>query len=214
MGKTYDMLEAARRAMASGVDVVAGYIEPHTYPETLALLEGLERLPVKTGSHQGCKCREFDQDVALRRHPQLILVDELAYTNAAGSRHVKRYRDVQELLRAGINVFTTVNVQHLESLNDKVAAITGVSVAERIPDSVFDSADQVELVDLEPADLMERLQEKKVCRPRRATRAMGAFSLARTWHLSGGLFCGEQRTGWTRFLGSEAEKNRRRGSTF
>ena len=175
VGKTYAMLEAARRAKASGVDVVAGYIEPHTRPETMALLEGLERLPVRKIPYKGTELREFDLDAALARKPQLILVDELAHTNAEGSRHVKRYQDVQELLRAGIDVYTTVNVQHLESLNDKVAAITGVAVSERIPDSVFDSADQVELVDLEPADLRERLQEGKIYRPRQAARALGHF---------------------------------------
>ena len=162
VGKTYAMLEAAHRAKAAGVDVVAGYIEPHTRPETQALLEGLEQLPARVISDTGET--EFDLDAALARHPQLILVDELAHTNTRGCRHVKRYQDVQELLRAGMNVYTTVNVQHLESLNDKVAAITGVSVAERIPDSVFDSADQVELVDLEPTDLLERLREGKVYR--------------------------------------------------
>ena len=176
VGKTYAMLEAARRAKAAGVDVVAGYIEPHTQPETMALLDGLEQLPVKTVPHRGTARREFDLDAALARHPQLLLLDELAHTNAEGCRHVKRYQDVQELLRAGIDVYTTVNVQHLESLNDKVAAITGVSVAERIPDSVFDSADQVELVDLEPADLLERLRAGKVCRPR---QALGNFFTAK-----------------------------------
>ena len=176
VGKTYAMLEAARRAKAAGVDVVAGYIEPHTQPETMALLDGLEQLPVKTVPHRGAARREFDLDAALARHPQLLLLDELAHTNAEGCRHVKRYQDVQELLRAGIDVYTTVNVQHLESLNDKVAAITGVSVAERIPDSVFDSADQVELVDLEPADLLERLRAGKVCRPR---QALGNFFTAK-----------------------------------
>ena len=172
VGKTYAMLEAAHRAKAAGVDVVAGYIEPHTQPETQALLDGLELLPAKTIPYKGMELREFDLDAALERHPQLILVDELAHTNAEGSRHVKRYQDVQELLRAGIDVYTTVNVQHLESLNDKVAAITGVSVTERIPDSVFDSADQVELVDLEPADLLERLRAGKT---RQAGQAKGNF---------------------------------------
>lgn len=161
VGKTYAMLESAHRAKAAGVDVVAGYIEPHTQPETRALLDGLELLPPKIIPYKEMELREFDLDAALERHPQLILVDELAHTNAEGSRHVKRYQDVQELLRAGIDVYTTVNVQHLESLNDKVAAITGMSVTERIPDSVFDSADQVELVDLEPADLLERLRVGK-----------------------------------------------------
>lgn len=175
VGKTYAMLEAARRAKASGVDVVAGYVEPHTRPETMALLEGLEQLPPRNVLHKGIELREFDLDAALERHPQLILVDELAHTNAEGCRHVKRYQDVQELLRAGINVYTTVNVQHLESLNDKVAAITGVAVAERIPDSVFDSAAQVELVDLEPADLLERLREGKIDRQPQANQTMGNF---------------------------------------
>lgn len=168
VGKTYAMLEAARRAKASGVEVAVGYIEPHTRPETTALLEGLEQLPPKTIPSKDTEPREFDLDTALKRRPQLLLVDGLAHANAEGCRHVKRYQDVQELLRSGINVYTTVNVQDLESLNDKVAAITGVSVAERIPDSVFDSADQVELVDLEPADLLERLREGKIYRPRQA----------------------------------------------
>ena len=175
VGKTYAMLEAAHRAKEAGVDVVAGYIEPHTRPETTALLDGLEQLPAKIIPYKGMELREFDLDAALKRRPQLILVDELAHTNAGGSRHVKRYQDVQELLRAGIDVYTTVNVQHLESLNDKVAAITGTGVAERIPDSVFDSADQVELVDLEPADLLERLQEGKIRRPGQAPRSAEDF---------------------------------------
>lgn len=175
VGKTYAMLEAAHRAKEAGVDVVAGYIEPHTRPETMALLAGLEQLPVKTIPYKEIERMEFDLDAALARKPQLILVDELAHTNAEGCRHVKRYQDVQELLRAGIDVYTTVNVQHLESLNDKVAAITGVTVAERIPDSVFDSADQVELVDLEPADLLDRLRGEKIYRQQQASRAMENF---------------------------------------
>lgn len=175
VGKTYAMLEAAHRAKAAGVDVVAGYIEPHTRPETMALLEGLEQLPVKAVPYKGIDLHEFDLDAALARKPQLLLVDELAHTNAGGCRHVKRYQDIQELLRAGVNVYTTVNVQHLESLNDKVASITGVSVAERVPDSVFDSADQVELVDLEPVDLLERLREGKIYRQRQASQALGNF---------------------------------------
>ncbi len=175
MGKTYAMLEAAHRMAESGVDVVAGYIEPHTRPETLALLDGLELLPKKAIPYKGIELREFDLDAALKRRPRLILVDELAHTNAPGCRHMKRYQDVQELLRAGISVYTTVNVQHLESLNDVVASITGVTVAERIPDSVFDSADQVEVVDLEPADLLERLRQGKIYREAQAAQAMGHF---------------------------------------
>lgn len=175
VGKTYAMLEAARRARDAGVDVVAGYIEPHTRPETMALLEGLEQLPAKAVPYKGITLREFDLDAALARHPQLILVDELAHTNAPGSRHAKRYQDVQELLRSGISVYTTVNVQHLESLNDVVASITGVTVAERVPDRVFDAADQVEVVDLEPADLLERLREGKIYRERQASQALSHF---------------------------------------
>lgn len=175
VGKTYAMLEAARRVKASGVDVVAGYIEPHTRPETMALLDGLEQIPPRTISYEGIKLREFDLDGALRRRPRLLLVDELAHTNAPGCRHAKRYQDVQELLRAGINVYTNVNVQHLESLNDVVASITGITVAERIPDSVFDSADQVEVMDLEPDDLLERLRAGKIYRTAQAAQAMGHF---------------------------------------
>ncbi len=168
------MLEAAHRAKA-GLDVVAGYIEPHTRPETLALLDGLEQLPTKGVPYKGIELHEFDLDGALARKPQLILVDELAHTNAPGCRHAKRYQDVQELLRAGISVYTTVNVQHLESLNDVVASITGITVAERIPDSVFDSADQVEVTDLEPADLLERLRAGKIYRGPQAAQAIGHF---------------------------------------
>ena len=175
VGKTYAMLEAAHHAKEMGVDVVAGYIEPHIRPETLALLDGLEQLPNKEIPYKNITLREFDLDGALARKPQLILVDELAHTNAAGSRHRKRYHDIQELLRAGINVYTTVNVQHLESLNDVVASITGIAVAERLPDRIFDRADQVEVVDIEPADLLERLKEGKIYRPNQAARAMDHF---------------------------------------
>ena len=175
VGKTYAMLEAAHRAKEAGLDVVAGYIEPHTRPETMALLEGLEQLPQKEVAYHNITLKEFDLDGALARHPQLVLVDELAHTNAEGCRHMKRYQDVQELLRAGINVYTTVNVQHLESINDVVASITGVTVAERVPDSVFDAADQVEVVDIEPADLLERLREGKIYRQRQASQAMDNF---------------------------------------
>lgn len=134
VGKTYAMLEAAHQAQKEGIDVVAGYIEPHARPDTLALLEGLETLPPAAINYRGIRLREFDLDLALQRKPQLILVDELAHTNARGSRHTKRYQDVEELLRAGIHVYTTVNVQHLESLHDLVSSITGIEVSERIPD--------------------------------------------------------------------------------
>lgn len=175
VGKTYAMLQAAHQAKARGIDVVAGYIEPHARPQTAALLCGLEQLPVKQIRHGEIMLREFDIDGALRRKPQLILVDELAHTNAGDSRHNKRYQDVQELLNAGIDVYTTVNVQHIESLNDTVASITGISVRERIPDSVFDQADQVELVDIEPAELLERLASGQIYREEQVQRASVNF---------------------------------------
>ena len=136
------MLQAAHQAKERGIDVVAGYIEPHARPQTAALLDGLEQLPVKQIDYGGMTLCEFDIDAALKRNPQLILVDEFAHTNIESSRHTKRYQDVQELLNAGIDVYTTVNVQHIESINDTVASITGILVRERIPDSAFDQADQ------------------------------------------------------------------------
>lgn len=175
VGKTYAMLQAAHQAKERGVDVVSGYIEPHARPQTIALLDGLEQLPVTQVYYGGITLREFDIDGALKRKPQLILVDELAHTNAEGSRHTKRYQDVQELLNAGIDVYTTVNVQHIESLNDTVASITGVLVRERIPDSVFDQADQVELVDIEPAELLERMASGNIYREDQAQRAAVNF---------------------------------------
>ena len=175
VGKTYAMLQAAHQAKERGIDVVAGYIEPHARPQTMALLDGLERLPVKQVAYEGMTLREFDIDAALKRNPQLILVDELAHTNAESSRHTKRYQDVQELLNTGIDVYTTVNVQHIESLNDTVASITGILVRERIPDSTFDQADQVELVDIEPAELLERLASGNVYREDQAQRATVNF---------------------------------------
>lgn len=175
VGKTYAMLEAAHIAKQQGIDVVAGYIEPHMRPETLALLDGLEQLPVQNIPYGEIMLREFDLDAALQRKPQLILVDELAHTNVAKCRNEKRYQDVVELLQAGINVYTTINVQHIESLNDIVAAITQITVRERIPDSVFDGADQVEIVDIEPQDLMERLRNGKIYQEQQAQRAMSNF---------------------------------------
>ena len=175
VGKTYAMLEAAHEELAKGTDVVAGYIEPHARPDTAALVQGLEVLPTLTITYKDITLHEFDIDGALRRKPQLILVDELAHTNAKGCRHEKRYQDIQELLQAGIDVYTTVNVQHLESLNDIVASITQVTVRERIPDSVFDNADQVELVDIEPADLEKRLHDGKIYQAKQAKSALKNF---------------------------------------
>ncbi len=164
VGKTCAMLSDARDAKKDGVDVVAGYIEPHARPETTALLEGLEVLPSLEIDYKGVRLRELDLDRSLSRKPELILVDELAHTNAEGCRHKKRYQDVEELLQAGLDVYTTINVQHIESLNDIVESITGIHVRERIPDSVFDSADQIEVVDIDPDDLIDRLNKGKIYR--------------------------------------------------
>ncbi len=175
VGKTYAMLEAARDEAAAGRDVLAGYIEPHDRPETMALLSGLEVLPPKWIKYKGIELREFDLDGVLIRRPGLVLVDELAHTNVEGCRHRKRWQDVVELLEAGIDVYTTVNVQHLESLHDIVASITHVRVNERIPDRIFDQADQVELVDISPEELQKRLEEGKIYRKEQAGRAAANF---------------------------------------
>jgi two-component system sensor histidine kinase KdpD len=169
------MLEAAREKRADGVDVAVGYVEPHGRPETEALLVGLEMLPPRLVEYRGAMLRELDLDGALARRPALILVDELAHTNAPGSRHAKRWQDVLELLDAGIDVYSTVNVQHVESLNDVVAKITGVIVRETIPDSVLDRADEVELIDLPADDLLERFREGKVYVPDQAEEALRSF---------------------------------------
>ncbi|WP_379152514.1 DUF4118 domain-containing protein [Paenibacillus sp. sgz5001063] len=161
-GKTCAMLNAAREEQKDGIDVVAGIIENRDRPETEALLDGLERIPTIQISREGTVFQEFDLDRAIQRQPELILLDELAHSNPAGSRHKKRYQDMEELLRAGIDVYTTVNVQHIESLYDIVASVTGHTVPERIPDRIFESADQVELVDIEPDDLIERLNRGKI----------------------------------------------------
>lgn len=175
VGKTYAMLKAAHTAKRQGIDVVVGYVEPHARPQTTALLNGLERISPLSAEHKGICLNEFDLDAAMGRKPQLILVDELAHTNGESCRHAKRYQDILELLKAGINVYTTVNVQHIESLNDIVASITGVMVRERIPDKVFDDADQVELVDIEPGELIERLNAGKIYKGVQAKKALGNF---------------------------------------
>lgn len=174
-GKTYAMLEAAHEAKKHQVDVVAGYIEPHARPDTQAMAEGLEEIPPLMVDYKEIQLREFNLDAALERKPKLILVDELAHTNVRGSRNEKRYQDVRELLRAGINVYTTMNIQHLESLNDLVGNITNIEVKERVPDSVFDQADQVEVIDIEPEDLIERMKEGKIYDPVQAERALENF---------------------------------------
>jgi two-component system sensor histidine kinase KdpD len=175
VGKTYTMLEAARALKDEGIDVVVGWVETHGRQETEALLGGLELLPRRQLSYRGTRLEEFDLDLALERRPTLIVVDELAHTNAPGSRHAKRYRDVEELLASGIDVYTTLNVQHLETLNDVVAQVTGVTVRETIPDAVLDRADEIELVDLPAEELRKRLAEGKVYMPEAAGRAAENF---------------------------------------
>jgi two-component system sensor histidine kinase KdpD len=175
VGKTFAMLEAAQRQAAAGVDVVAGYVETHGRPETDALLEGLEVLQALEVEYRGIKLRELDLDGALARHPDIVLVDELAHTNAPGLRHTKRWQDVEELLTAGVSVYTTLNVQHLESLNDIMREVVGVQVRETVPDGIFDEADSVEVVDLPPGELMQRLKQGKIYIPAQATRAMDNF---------------------------------------
>ena len=175
VGKTYTMLEAARKVRAAGVDVVVGLIETHGRGETAALLADLEVLPRRHHEHRDTQLEEFDLDAALARRPALLLVDELAHTNAPGARHPKRWQDVLELLDAGMHVHTTLNVQHLESLNDVVAQITWVRVRETVPDAVFERADEVELVDLPPDALLERLREGKVYLPDQAAYAASSF---------------------------------------
>jgi len=175
VGKTYAMLEAARQKRTEGVDIVVGLVETHGRRETEALLEGLEVLPRSNVEYRGRALREFDLDAALRRKPAIILVDELAHTNAPGSRHKKRWQDVYELLGAGISVYTTMNVQHLESLNDVVSQITGINVRETVPDFLLDRADEIELIDLPPDDLLQRLREGKVYMPEQAAAAIENF---------------------------------------
>lgn len=175
VGKTYAMLQAAHEKRAEGVDVVIGWVETHGRAETEALVHGLERVPPRAIDYRGTLVHEFDLDAALVRRPQLILMDELAHTNADGSRHPKRWQDVEELLGAGIDVYTTVNVQHLESLNDVVAQITGVIVRETVPDRVIEQANEIELIDLSPDDLLQRLKEGKVYVPQQAAHAARNF---------------------------------------
>lgn len=175
VGKTCAMLDAAHELLKEGVDLVSGYIEPHARPETSKREEGLEKVPPLLVPYKGIDLRELDLDAVLRRKPQLVLVDELAHTNAAGMRHRKRYEDIEEILDAGIDVYTTVNIQHLESLNDIVGSITGIHVRERVPDKIFDSADQVKLVDIEPDILIERLKEGKIYKAVQAERALQNF---------------------------------------
>ena len=175
VGKTYAMLQAAHVARDAGQDVVIGWVETHRRAETAALAEGFERLPPREVEHRGVRLVEFDIDAALARKPALLLLDELAHTNAPGARHPKRWQDARELIEAGVDVWTTLNVQHLESVNDLVERITGVIVRETLPDRLLDEADEVEIVDLPTEDLLKRLAEGKVYLPDQAARAVAQF---------------------------------------
>lgn len=175
VGKTYTMLEEAQALKKSGIDVVIGLVETHHRAETEALMQGIESVPLRRIEYGGIALEEMDIDGILARHPAVVLVDELAHTNAPGSRHEKRYQDVEELLAAGISVYTTLNIQHLESLNDTIAQITGVHVQETVPDTILAIADDIELIDLPPETLLQRLREGKVYIPEKAAQAMQKF---------------------------------------
>ncbi|HET8845534.1 MAG TPA: universal stress protein, partial [Ktedonobacteraceae bacterium] len=175
VGKTYAMLNEGHRRKERGTDVVAGYVEAHKRPQTLAQLRDLEIVPRKKIPYRGILLEEMDTDAIIARHPQVALVDELAHTNVAGSRHPKRYQDVEELLNAGIDVVTTLNVQHLESLNDLIASITGVQVRETLPDSILDKADEVELIDIAPYSLRQRMKHGNIYPPERIEAALNNF---------------------------------------
>ncbi len=177
VGKTFEMLTTAQARRRDGLDVVIGIVETHGRAETLALLDGLEIVPRRQVEYRGRTVDEMDLDAVLARRPQLVLVDELAHTNAPGSRHPKRYLDVEELLAAGIDVYTTLNIQHVESLNDVVAGITRIRVRETVPDSIIDRADDIEVIDLTPQDLIQRLKDGKIYVPHQAERAVKHYFL-------------------------------------
>jgi len=174
VGKTYEMLTDGAERRKAGIDVVIGVVETHGRAETEAKVNGFEVIARRPVSYQGRTLEGFDLDAVLARRPQLVLVDELAHTNAAGSRHDKRYQDVEELLAAGIDVYSTLNIQHIESLNDVVASFTKVRVRETLPDRVLENA-EIEIVDIPPDELIERLKDGKVYVPHEATRALGNF---------------------------------------
>ena len=175
VGKTYEMLQHARAGLRDGLDIVIGIVETHGRKETAALVQGIETIPRRSIAYRGQAIEELDLDAVIVRRPRIVLVDELAHSNAPGSRHPKRYLDVEELLSRGIDVYTTVNIQHIESLNDVIAQITGIRVRETVPDSIFDRADAIELVNLTPDDLIQRLKEGKVYVPQQAERALAYF---------------------------------------
>ena len=175
IGKTYAMLKEAHKLKEQGVDVVIGYFEPHDRKDTMALVEGLEALPLKEFEYRGIKLKEFDVDAAIERKPEYILVDELAHTNVSGSKNTKRYLDVIELLNNGINVYTTLNVQHLESLNDIIDSKTDVNINERIPDDIFALADEIKIIDLEPPLIIERMKQGKIYKREKIDLALNNF---------------------------------------
>jgi two-component system sensor histidine kinase KdpD len=175
VGKTYTMLAEAQRRRARGEDIVIGYVEPHLRPDTLAMVEGLELIPPKCIDYHGATFTELDTDAVIARRPTTVLVDELAHTNVPGTRHEKRWQSVEELLDAGINVLSTVNVQHVESLNDTICNITGVCVRETVPDRVLDQADEVELVDVTPDALLNRLRRGAIYAPDKVDQALSNF---------------------------------------
>ena len=175
VGKTFAMLSGAQRLKAEGKDVVVGLVETHGRPETAAMLEGLEVLPRRKLSYRGHDLLEFDIDAALERRPELIIIDELAHSNAPDSRHPKRYQDIEELVDAGLSVWTALNIQHVESLADVVASITGIKIRELVPDTVIENADDVVVVDITPDELIQRLKEGKVYLPDNARRASENF---------------------------------------
>ena len=175
VGKTYTMLESAHEMLAAGMDVVIGWVETHQRLETEKMVVGLPRLPAQEIGYRGKTLHEMDIDAILALKPQVVLVDELAHTNMPGSRHVRRFQDVEEILNAGIDVYTTINIQHIESLNDIVAQITGVTVRETVPDSIVEQADQVQLIDIPPNELIKRLKDGKVYMPRQAEMALNKF---------------------------------------
>jgi two-component system sensor histidine kinase KdpD len=175
VGKTFTMLSEAQRRHKRGEDVVVGFVEPHKRPETISLLEGLESVPTKKIEYRGTTMQEMDTAAIIARHPGWVLVDELAHTNAPGAKHAKRWQAVEELLDAGINVISTVNVQHFESLNDVVAQITGVRVRETVPDRILDEADEVEIVDITPQALVNRLNRGVIYEPAKVPQALANF---------------------------------------
>ncbi len=174
-GKTYTMLQEGHRRKERGTDVVIGYVETHNRPHTIEQLGNLEIIPRAKVAYKGVTLEEMDTAAIIARHPQVVLVDELAHTNVAGSKHRKRYQDVEEILDAGIDVITTLNVQHLESLNDRVASITGIRVRETLPDRILDSADEVELIDIAPHALQQRMKHGNIYPPERINAALGNF---------------------------------------